>query len=106
MIIVILQKFRSTQVLGQSFLDLWAFHFEYRLAGHQSEVVSRGNPGQQGFDGCSHQAFGSVSLYGFTHRFPGCQTDSRSVKFVWQGFQYNKRVGIRLTETPHPLKVG
>ena len=57
-------------------------------------------------DNLSNLAFCSVAENGIADRPSGGNAEPRERQLARLNNQHNKRVGIRLPKTPHPLKIG
>jgi hypothetical protein len=61
---------------------------------------------QKSVHGRPQQAFGPIALDGIPDRQTSADPHTHTNKVRFHNIQYNKRVGIRLAGTPHPLEIG
>ena len=73
--------------------------------GDQDQVQVGGNARDQGPHGFSQKPFGPVSMNGGPYCPSSRNPDFYAWLFVSLHYQHNKRVGIGLAGTPHPLEV-
>ncbi len=87
-------------------MDFHRAGFDHWVSGNEQEIVSGDDTAQLSLDRCSHQTFHPVTLYGISQTAPCSDPNSQKLSFVFADDQHNKRVGKRLSRTPHPLEIG
>ena len=75
-------------------------------AGDQEQVGSGCEVWEDALHGGAQESFGAIT----SHRVTDCSSrrdaDAGAGLVAGLGYQHNKRVGIRLSKTPHPLEIG
>jgi hypothetical protein len=56
--------------------------------------------------GVAQQAFGAVSAHRISDGSTGCHPKPGVFGLIWESDQHNQRVGVRLSNPPHPLEIG
>ncbi len=77
-----------------------------RGAGDQEQVQTRREVRQEALHGGAQESFGAIPSDGPANGLSGGDSDSHVWLVAGLGNQHNKRVGIRLSKTPHPLEIG
>lgn len=76
------------------------------MAGNEQEIVTWVDAAKLCLDACPHETFCAVTLHGIAQTAPCSDPDMHIISFVLPDDQHNKRVGKRLSQTPHPLEIG
>jgi hypothetical protein len=91
---------------SQSLLDLQKMGVGTWAAGQKDEIPSGEDRRDQLAYGLSQAALSAVSFYSFSQGAASSHCDPGRYIIGWQSDQHNKRVGIRLSQPPHPLEIG
>jgi hypothetical protein len=95
-----------TQLLDESLLDLGELGLGQRAAGEQENIPSRLDEREQGVESLPQEAFSPVAGYGSPDGTPGRDGKTGCFQLILRNHKHNKRVGIRLSYSPHPLEIG
>lgn len=80
--------------------------FRQGLAGDQEQVGPASDVRQDALHGGAQKTFGAIASHGGSHSAPGGDSHAHAGRVAGLGNQDDKRVGIRLSKTPHPLEIG
>jgi hypothetical protein len=76
------------------------------LAGNQEDIGTRREVRHEALHGGPQEAFGAVASHSQSDSFSGGHAHTQAGLVAELDYQHNKRVGIRLARTPHPLEIG
>ena len=76
-----------------------------RLPGDKQDVGAGRKIRQEALHGSPQETLGSVPLHRLSNGPPGCHSHTQMRLVTVLDNQDNKRVGIRLAKTPHPLEI-
>lgn len=87
-------------------MDIRKTGFDHRLSGDKQEIVTWLDTDKLVLDCCPHEAFCPVALHCIAQATPCGDTHTQALFLIFTDDQHNKRVGKRLSRTPHPLEIG
>ena len=76
-----------------------------RLAGNEKNVGTGREIRHEALHGGSQETFGTVTAHRLSDSLSGCHSYTEMRLVTGLENQDNKRVGIRLAKTPHPLEI-
>jgi hypothetical protein len=74
-------------------------------SGNQDQVEVGGEAGEEAAHGFPQESLCAVAVHGCANRLAGSDAHPQAGLFAFLHHQHNKRVGIRLAGTPHPLEI-
>jgi len=87
-------------------VDLHKAGFDHGEACDKQEIVAGADVAELCPDGCPHETFQTVTLHSIAQATSCSDPDLQAISLVFPDNQHNKRVGKRLSRTPHPLEFG
>jgi hypothetical protein len=80
--------------------------FGQGVAGDEEDIGTRREVRYEALHGGPQKTFGAVASHSQSDGLPGGHTHAQVGLVTGLDNQDNKRVGIRLAKTPHPLEIG